>query len=252
MPAPSIGAVASRPVLPPPTPASLPDLEAIGAQKQAYLDSLAEQVQQGEEMLKEQQRQQTVYIYDAAEAQKQQLIHQIDQLAKQQELQLSQKYSQQQLALRQEFHRQKMLLEKQANELAIEFQRGRAQERRAQQELGARKAHVEDQLRMMNEMQQAALSPGTSPLSPSALACAPSAPLTWAQPLIDMAAFDVQGQHPQGASPLSPVSPSALPPAFQPALPSRVAPQMGGLSVAAPTIPVGGLGARAMPTHHMF
>merc|ERR1740121_844951 len=149
-------ALGSSPQKPAHLSASLPDLDAITAQKQAYLQSLQEQVKQGEEMLNEQQKQQTEYIYKAAEAQKQQMIHQIDHMAKQQELQLSQKYSQQQMALQQEYTHQKMLLEKQATELAREYQRRKVVEERAEKEYSVQKIHYEDQVRMMAEIQQSA------------------------------------------------------------------------------------------------
>merc|ERR1719226_409985 len=80
------GAMVQQPIGPPAKPPSLtagmPDPQAVEQQKAAYNRSLEEQSQQGEELLKMQQKQQVDYIYQAAEEQKRQLMLQIDQQAK--------------------------------------------------------------------------------------------------------------------------------------------------------------------------
>mmetsp|Transcript_80637 Transcript_80637/g.179120 ORF Transcript_80637/g.179120 Transcript_80637/m.179120 type:complete len:510 (-) Transcript_80637:168-1697(-) len=151
------------PVQPQSLTQGMPDPESIESQKAAYNRSLEEQAKHGEDMLKAQKQQQTDYIYQAAEAQKKQLISQIDQQAKQQELQLSQKYSQQVMSLQQEFQHQKLVLEKQANDLAMEFQRRKSQEDMMTQQYEMQRAHYEDQMRMMAELQS---QPGQDPAMP--------------------------------------------------------------------------------------
>eukprot|EP00930_Biecheleria_cincta_P101967 TRINITY_DN9361_c0_g1_i2.p1 TRINITY_DN9361_c0_g1~~TRINITY_DN9361_c0_g1_i2.p1 ORF type:complete len:591 (+),score=115.11 TRINITY_DN9361_c0_g1_i2:39-1775(+) len=136
----------------------IPDPTAIDEQKAAYNRSLEEQAKQGEDILKMQQKQQTEYIYQAAEAQKKQIICQIEQQAKQRELQLSQQFSQQCMSLQQEFQNQKMILERQAHDLAMEWQRRKSQEEMMHQQYEMQKAHYDDQIRMIREMQEAQLS----------------------------------------------------------------------------------------------
>jgi len=151
---PSIGGMWAGPQPQPPPrnlAAGLPDPSAIENQKSAYNKSLEDQLRHGEEMLKMQQKQQTDYIYQAAEAQKKQLICQIEQNAKQQEIQLSQKYSEKQMSLQQEYQHQKLILEKQANDLAMEYQRRKAQEEMMTQQYEMQKAHQEDHMRMAQQ-----------------------------------------------------------------------------------------------------
>jgi len=151
---------------PPKLTEGMPDPNAIASQKDAYSKSLEEQAKHGEEMLRLQQKQQTDYIFQAAEAQKRQLMCQIDQQAKQQELALSQKYSQQQMSLQQEYQHQKLVLEKQANDLSMEYQRRKAQEDMMSQQYEMQKAHYDDQMRIVSEMQKqhgATQQPGQQP-----------------------------------------------------------------------------------------
>lgn len=122
------------------TPGQLPNPALIEKQKAAFGLSLEEQAQQGKEMLTAQQKQQTDYIYQAAEVQKMQLISQIDEQAKQQELMLNQKYSKHIMSLEQQYLHQKLLLEKQANDLSMEYQMRKSQEERM-------KAQYEEDLR---------------------------------------------------------------------------------------------------------
>jgi len=177
--------------------AKLPDLEAIAAQKEAYLRSLQDQVKQGEEMLNEQQKQQTEYIYKAAEAQKQQLINHIDHMARQQDIQLGQKYAQQQMALQQEYQQQKVLLETQATELAREYQRRRVQDEQVQQEFNVHKLHYADQARMFAQIQEEAKAALPQPAAGGGFAAGPlpsssgSQPLAFRPPVLNMSAFEV-------------------------------------------------------------
>jgi len=146
------------PTAPPQPPGNLteglPDPQAIDSQKSAYHRSLAEQAQQGEDMLKMQQKQQTEHMYQAAEAQKQQLICQIEQQAKQKELEISQAYTNQVLALQQELQHQKMVLERQAHDLAMEWQRRKSQEDMLQQQYELQRAHYEDQVKMIRGLEK--------------------------------------------------------------------------------------------------
>ncbi|CAK0871275.1 unnamed protein product [Prorocentrum cordatum] len=145
------GAPPVQPVGPPSKPPALttgmPDPQAVEVQKAAYNRSLEEQAQQGEELLRMQQKQQVDYIYQAAEEQKRQLMLQIDQQAKAQELQLSQQYGQQVMSLQQEFQHQKLLLEKQASELAMEYQMRKSHEEMLEQQYQMQQAHYEEQAR---------------------------------------------------------------------------------------------------------
>lgn len=220
------GTPAKRPgsLLPPPVLAEVSDQDAVSVQKRHYLDSLAEQVRLGEEMLKQQEDQQVQYIKDAAEAEKHHMAHQIDERVKQQEMQLSQKYAQQHLALKQEYHRQKQLLERQANDVAMETQRRKAQQLRAR---------------------QAPLSPRSpAPLSPVGSASCASGPLVMAPPLLDMSALEVHNLHANFAAPGGlPGAPLPPPHPLGPPL-HHVAPPMGapmrGPTVPAVVLPPGG------------
>ncbi|CAE8712002.1 unnamed protein product [Polarella glacialis] len=155
-------AVSHMPVMPtgPPQPpgsltANMPDPASIESQKDAYSRSLEEQARKGEELLKMQQKQQVDAIYQASEAQKKQLLCQIDQQAKQQELEISQRYAQQVMSLQQEFQNQKMILERQAHDLAMEYQKRKSQEDMLHQQYEMQRAHYDDQVRMMKEIHQA-------------------------------------------------------------------------------------------------
>eukprot|EP00929_Paragymnodinium_shiwhaense_P051995 TRINITY_DN26081_c0_g1_i1.p1 TRINITY_DN26081_c0_g1~~TRINITY_DN26081_c0_g1_i1.p1 ORF type:complete len:486 (+),score=131.37 TRINITY_DN26081_c0_g1_i1:85-1542(+) len=145
-------------VAPPPEPPvrlteGLPSPDAVEVQKQAYNKTLEEQRIRGEDVLKLQQKQQTDYIYQAAEAQKKQILLQIDQQAKQQELQLQQQYSNQMITLQQEYQHQKMALETQASQLVMEYQRRRSEEEmRLEQYKLQMEAHSE-QMRHVKELE---------------------------------------------------------------------------------------------------
>lgn len=228
-----LGAAASSPQkLPRPVPpsfaaeAELPDLEAVEQQKVAFVASLEEQLKKGEELLRSQEEQQTEYIRQSAEAQKQQVLNQIDQLAQQQETQLKQKYAKQRMSLQHEYEHQKFALEKQANDLAMEYQRRKRQEGRMQkaqegwmqtaQEV--HKAHYQDQLRMISEIQWSAMreagleSPSTG-IMPSTCQAMGSgtggAGMVWEPPVLNLAAYESEARRanfgpPKVRSPLAP------------------------------------------------
>uniref|UniRef100_A0A7S0AFL6 Uncharacterized protein n=1 Tax=Pyrodinium bahamense TaxID=73915 RepID=A0A7S0AFL6_9DINO len=155
---PSQRGAGAGPGAPPPQPqsltAGLPDLAAIETQKAAYHTSLEEQMTQAEEILVRQQKEQTAYIYQAAEVQKRQVLNQIDQQAKEQELLLSQKYSQQLVTLQQQFMKQKIQLEKQANELSYTYQMRKMQEDIMQKHYCEQKALYDDKVKITTELQK--------------------------------------------------------------------------------------------------
>ncbi|CAK0843893.1 unnamed protein product [Prorocentrum cordatum] len=142
------------PARPPALTAGMPDPSAIEMQKLAYNKSLEEQALHGEEMLKMQQKQQTEYIFQAAEAQKRQIMQRWRRWGK--ELQLSQKYCQQVMNLQQEYQHQKLILEKQANDLVLEFQQRKSQEEMMEQQYQMQRSHYEEQVRALGEMQKQA------------------------------------------------------------------------------------------------
>eukprot|EP00933_Yihiella_yeosuensis_P003154 TRINITY_DN10562_c0_g2_i1.p1 TRINITY_DN10562_c0_g2~~TRINITY_DN10562_c0_g2_i1.p1 ORF type:complete len:2147 (-),score=751.30 TRINITY_DN10562_c0_g2_i1:92-6532(-) len=153
---PPVAGVPRMPAGPPQPPAKLtsgiPDPASIESQKAAYNKSLEEQAKAGEEMLKKQQKQQMDQIFQAAEAQKKQAICQIEQEAKKREFQISLQYSQKSMSLQQEFQIQKLALEQQAHDLAMEYQQRKSQEEMMQMQYEMQKAHYDDQVRMLSDM----------------------------------------------------------------------------------------------------
>jgi len=130
----------------------MPDPATIDQQKAAHHSNLEEQMTKAEEMLVQQQKEQTDYIYRAAEVQKKQIIGQIEQQAREQELVLSQKYTEKLTSLQQQCMMQKVLLEKQASELSNAFHMRKMQEEMMEKEFQKQKVQHDEKTKQVKEM----------------------------------------------------------------------------------------------------
>mmetsp|Transcript_98677 Transcript_98677/g.220822 ORF Transcript_98677/g.220822 Transcript_98677/m.220822 type:complete len:491 (+) Transcript_98677:2-1474(+) len=140
----------------PPAPQSLtagiPDPESVEKQKAAYSKGLDDQLRHGTDVLAQQLKQQSEYLFAVGDQQKRQYDLQVDQQIKVQEMELQQQHNQQLLMLQHAAQQQKAALEHQANALILEYGQRKAQEDIAFQQYQHRKQHFETQQQYSEEM----------------------------------------------------------------------------------------------------
>merc|ERR1719443_2072167 len=137
---------------PPKFTEGIPDVAAIERQKAAYNKSLDDQLQQGIQVLSQQNKQRKGYLNQVADQQKNQFNLQVDQQLRAQEMALDQQYNHQLMTLQQAAHEQKSVLEAQANTLALEYQQKKAQEDFNFQQYDIQRQHYEAQSKLNHEL----------------------------------------------------------------------------------------------------
>jgi len=152
-----------EPQVPPSLTAGLPDPSSIDRQKTSYAKGLEEQLRHGTDVLAQQLKQQSDYLFSMGDQKKRQYALQVDQEIKQREMELAQQHNEQLLLLQQAAQQQKSALEHQANALLLEYNQKKAAEDLQYQQYEFQKRQYETQLQYNEEMkdlqvQQAAAS----------------------------------------------------------------------------------------------
>jgi len=142
----------SEPQVPPSLTAGIPDPPSIERQKQSYAKGLDEQLKHGTEVLAQQLKQQSDYLFSMGDQRKRQYALQVDQEIKQKEMELAQQHNEQLLVLQQAAQQQKSALEHQANALLLEYQQKKSAEDLAYQSYQFQKRQYETQLQYNDEM----------------------------------------------------------------------------------------------------
>jgi len=155
LPSPAPVSVLDLPPEPPqPLTTGFPDPVAIERQKAAYARGLNEQLQHGTEVLAQQLKQQSDYLFSMGDQQKRQYELQVNQHIKQQELALAQQHNEQLLMLQHAAQQQKAALEHQSNALILEYNQRKAHEDIRNQQYQFAKQHHEMQAKYDEEMRQ--------------------------------------------------------------------------------------------------
>jgi len=141
-----------EPEVPPSLTAGLPDPGSIDRQKSSYAKGLEEQLRHGTDVLAQQLKQQSDYLFAMGDQRKRQYALQIDQEIKQREMELAQQHNEQLLLLQQAAQQQKSALEHQANALLLEFNQKKAAEDLQYQQYQFQKRQYETQLQYNDEM----------------------------------------------------------------------------------------------------
>ncbi|CAJ1411529.1 unnamed protein product [Effrenium voratum] len=143
-----------EPQLPASLTAGLPDPSSIERQKSSYARGLEEQLRHGTDVLAQQLKQQSDYLFAMGDQRKRQYALQVDQEIKQREMELAQQHNEQLLLLQQAAQQQKSALEHQANALLLEYNQKKAQEDLAYQQYQFQKRQYETQLQYNEEMKE--------------------------------------------------------------------------------------------------
>lgn len=143
-----------EPQVPPSLTAGLPDPTSIERQKNAYARGLEEQLRHGTEVLAQQLKQQSDYVFAMGDQRKRQFALQVDQEIKQREMELAQQHNEQLLLLQQAAQQQQSALEHQANALLLEYNQKKAQEDLSYQQYQFQKKQYETQLQYNEEMKE--------------------------------------------------------------------------------------------------
>mmetsp|Transcript_85064 Transcript_85064/g.183398 ORF Transcript_85064/g.183398 Transcript_85064/m.183398 type:complete len:428 (-) Transcript_85064:5-1288(-) len=143
----------AEPLPPPSLTSGIPDPLSIERQKSAYSKGLDDQLKHGTDVLAQQLKQQSDYLYAVGDQQKRQYNLQVDQQIKQQEMLLAQQHNEQLLMLQQAAQQQKSALEHQANALLLEYNQRKAHEELLLQQYQFQRQHYETQLKYNDEMQ---------------------------------------------------------------------------------------------------
>eukprot|EP00434_Breviolum_minutum_P029373 symbB.v1.2.025979.t1/scaffold2560.1/size76387/11 len=143
-----------EPQVPPSLTAGLPDPTSIERQKNAYARGLEEQLRHGTDVLAQQLKQQSDYLFAMGDQRKRQFALQVDQEIKQREMELAQQHNEQLLLLQQAAQQQKSALEHQANALLLEYNQKKAQEDLSYQQYQFQKKQYETQLQYNEEMKE--------------------------------------------------------------------------------------------------
>jgi len=141
-----------EPQVPPSLTAGIPDPASIERQKHSYAKGLDDQLKHGTDVLAQQLKQQSDYLFALADQRKRQYALQVDQEIKQREMDLAQQHNEQLLLLQQAAQQQKSALEHQANALLLEYNQKKAQEDLVYQQYQFQKRQYDTQIQYNEEM----------------------------------------------------------------------------------------------------